>query len=99
MSASPTKEIEFFVSEKAGAVSGLLIKPSEAQALLVLAHGAGAGMRHRFMEKVAAKLADYNVATLRYQFPYMQKRAKRPDPQSVLTDTVRAAVAKAKKEA
>ena len=99
MTTSPVKEIEFFVSEKAGAVSGLLIKPSEARALLVLAHGAGAGMRHRFMEKVAVKLADYNVATLRYQFPYMQKRTKRPDPQRVLTDTVRAAVAKAKKEA
>src|SRR5262245_53288923 len=99
MSASPAKEIEFFVSEKAGAVSGLLITPNEARVLLVLAHGAGAGMRHRFMENVAVKLANHNVATLRYQFPYMQKRTKRPDPQCVLTDTVRAAVAKAKKEA
>jgi predicted alpha/beta-hydrolase family hydrolase len=99
MTTSPVKDIEFFVSEKAGVVSGLLIKPNEARVLLVLAHGAGAGMRHKFMEKIAAKLANYNVATLRYQFPYMQKRTKRPDPQRVLTDTVRAAVAKAKKEA
>ena len=99
MTVSPAKEIEFFVSEKAGAVSGLLIKPNKAQALLVLAHGAGAGMRHRFMEEVAAKLANCHVATLRYQFPYMQKRTKRPDPQRVLIDSVRAAVAKAEKEA
>ena len=99
MTTAQVKEIEFFVSEKAGAVSGLLMKPNEARVLLILAHGAGAGMRHRFMENVAAKLSNHKVATLRYQFPYMQKRTKRPDPQRVLTDTVRAAVAKAKKEA
>ena len=99
MTTSQVKEIEFFVSEQAGTVSGLLIKPNKAQVLLVLAHGAGAGMRHSFMEKIAAKLANCNVATLRYQFSYMQKRSKRPDPQRVLTETVRAAVAKARKEA
>ena len=93
MTLSRTREIKFFVNEKAGGVSGLLIEPSGARAFLLLAHGAGAGMRHRFMEEVAAKLADRNVATLRYQFPYMEKRTKRPDPRSVLTDTVRAAVA------
>jgi len=65
----------------------------------VLAHGAGAGMRHRFMEQVAVKLATVNVATLRYQFPYMEKRTKRPDSEAVLTDTVRAAVVAAKKAA
>jgi predicted alpha/beta-hydrolase family hydrolase len=99
MTQSRAKEIQFFVNEKAGVVSGLLLEPSGARALLLLAHGAGAGMRHRFMEEVAAKLADQNVATLRYQFPYMEKRTKRPDPESVLTDTVRAAVAAAKKHA
>jgi uncharacterized protein len=99
MSASGAKEIQFFVSEKGGAVSGLLIKPSDARALLILAHGAGAGMRHRFMEDVAAKLAERGVATLRYQFPYMEKRTKRPDTEGVLTETVRAAVATAKKQA
>ena len=97
MSHSRGKEIQFFVNEKAGLVSGLFLKQSGARAVLLLAHGAGAGMRHRFMEEVAAKLADQNVATLRYQFPYMEKRTKRPDPQSVLTDTVGAAVAAAKK--
>ena len=99
MSTEGTKDIQFFVGEKAGAVSGLLIKPSGAHALLLLAHGAGAGMRHRFMEDVAAKLAKRGVATLRYQFPYMEKRTKRPDTETVLTDTVRAAVAAAKKQA
>ncbi len=99
MSFSQGKEIQFYVSEKAGAVSGLLLKPSDARALLVLAHGAGAGMRHRFMEELARKLAGRGVASLRYQFPYMEKRTKRPDSQGVLTDTVRAAMTAAKKQA
>jgi uncharacterized protein len=99
MTKSRGKEIKFFVNEKAGAVSGLLLAPSGARAFLLLAHGAGASMRHRFMEDLAAKLADHKMATLRYQFPYMEKHTKRPDSQSVLTDTVRAAVAAAKKDA
>jgi len=93
------KEIQFYVSEKGGAVSGLLLKPEGSRALLLLAHGAGAGMRHRFMEDAAAKLAARGVATLRYQFPYMEKRTKRPDSEGVLTDTVRAAVVAGKKHA
>jgi predicted alpha/beta-hydrolase family hydrolase len=93
------KETEFTVGEKIGKVSALLILPQGAKALLVLAHGAGAGMRHRFMEDVAQKLADRSVATLRYQFPYMEKGIKRPDSEAVLTATVRAAVATAKKYA
>ncbi|MGH7795591.1 MAG: alpha/beta hydrolase family protein [Candidatus Binatia bacterium] len=97
MGTTAGKEIQFGVNEKAGAVSGLLLKPDNASALLVLAHGAGAGMRHRFIEQVAVKLATVNVATVRYQFPYMEKRTKRPDSETVLTDTVRAAVAAAKK--
>ena len=80
-------------------VSGLLLMPASAKALLVLAHGAGAGMRHKFMQECAAKLAEGGIATLRYQFPYMEKRIKRPDSESMLTDTVRAAVAVAKKNA
>jgi predicted alpha/beta-hydrolase family hydrolase len=93
------KEIQFVVSEKAGQVSGLLSKPKDAKFLLILAHGAGAGMRHRFLEEAAAKLSDCGVATLRYQFPYMEKRVKRPDSEAVLTDTVRAAITTAKKHA
>jgi predicted alpha/beta-hydrolase family hydrolase len=93
------KEIRFQVNEKIGVVSALLIQPKLAKALLALAHGAGAGMRHQFMEKIVAKLADLGVATLRYQFPYMEKGIKRPDVESVLTATVRAAVARAKEVA
>jgi uncharacterized protein len=99
MGVSRGKEIQFFVSEKAGAVSGLLLKPAGARALLLLAHGAGAGMRHRFLEDLAAKLAAHDIATVRYQFPYMEKRTKRPDNEAVLTETVRAAVTAAKKQA
>ena len=99
MGTSAGKEIQFGVNEKAGAVSGLLLKPEAAQALLVLAHGAGAGMRHRFLEQAAVKLAAAGVATLRYQFPYMEKRVKRPDSEAVLVDTVRAALLAAKKVA
>jgi uncharacterized protein len=93
------KEIQFVVSEKAGGVSGLLSKPKDAKFLLILAHGAGAGMRHKFMEEIATKLAAHSIATLRYQFPYMEKRVKRPDSEAVLTDTVRAAITTAKKHA
>jgi predicted alpha/beta-hydrolase family hydrolase len=93
------KEISVPVNDKAGIVSALLVRPADAKALLLLAHGAGAGMRHPFMETVSAKLAGLGVATLRYQFPYMEKRGKRPDSAAVLIDTVRAAVAAGKKHA
>jgi len=91
------EEIKFSAGEKVGQVSGLLILPKGAQGLLVLAHGAGAGMRHRFMEEIAQKMADKSIATFRYQFAYMEKGIKRPDGEPVLTATVRAAVAAAKK--
>ena len=87
------EEIKFTTGDKVGKVSGLLILPKGAEALLVLAHGAGAGMRHKFMEEAAKKLADHSVGTLRYQFPYMEKETKRPDSEAILTATVRAAVA------
>jgi uncharacterized protein len=97
MTASKPKEVQIPVNAKAGMVSGLFVKPPDAHTLLVLAHGAGAGMRHRFMEDVTAKLAVGGVATLRYQFPYMEKRIKRPDPETTLLDTVRAAITAANK--
>jgi predicted alpha/beta-hydrolase family hydrolase len=62
---------------------------------MVLGHGAGAGMRHPFMEHVASVLGSHGVATFRYQFPYMEKKAGRPDPQPVLLSTVRSAVSAA----
>jgi len=73
-------------------VSGLLVAPPDARACYVLAHGAGAGMAHPFMAAVAADLAARRIATLRYQFPYMEARAKRPDPPALAHATVRAAV-------
>jgi uncharacterized protein len=81
--------------EPGGQVSALLVRPQAARACYVLAHGAGAGMAHRFMEEVASGLADRDIATLRYQFPYMEKRSKRPDTPAVAHTAVRAAVAEA----
>ncbi len=78
-----------------GHVSGLLERSPEARALLVLAHGAGAGMRHPFMGAMSDALSRRGVATLRYQFPNMEARRKRPDRPAVATATVRAAVAAA----
>jgi uncharacterized protein len=76
-------------------VSGLLLNPPDAPACFVFAHGAGAGMAHPFMNAVAAGLFDRRIATLRYQFPYMEKGAKRPDLPATAHATVRAAVAEA----
>ena len=76
-------------------VSALLIKPPQARACYVFAHGAGAGMAHATMETIAAGLADRGIATLRYQFPYMKKGSKRPDSPAVAHAAVRAAVAEA----
>lgn len=72
-------------------VSALLLRPAGARALLVLGHGAGAGMRHPFMAAVSRRLADRGIATLRYQFPYMERKTGRPDTPAVATATVRAA--------
>jgi predicted alpha/beta-hydrolase family hydrolase len=74
-------------------VSALLLAPAKPQALYVLAHGAGAGMRHVFMEAIAQRLAARGVATLRYQFPYTERGERRIDPEPMLLATVRAAVA------
>ena len=82
-------------ADTANAVSALLLRPPSARACFVFAHGAGAGMTHEFMEKVAAGLGDRGIATLRYQFPYMEKASRRPDPPAIAHATVRAAVAEA----
>jgi len=78
--------------EGGGNVSALLSRPAKARRLLVLAHGAGAGMSHPFMEKLAGELGCVGVATLRYQFPYMEKQRRVPDSLAILTATVVAAV-------
>ena len=78
-------------------VSGLVLRPADAKALYLFAHGAGAGMTHRAMESNAQGLADRGIATLRYQFPYMEKGGKRIDPPKVAHLAVRAAADEARK--
>ena len=78
-------------------VSGLLHVPDKAKACLVLAHGAGAGMSHPFMAAVAAGLYERGVATLRYQFVYMEKGSRRPDGPALAQAVVRAAVDEARR--
>jgi predicted alpha/beta-hydrolase family hydrolase len=91
---TPAQEMKFAVGS-AGNVSALLMRPKNARACYVFAHGAGAGMRHASMETIATGLAERGIATLRYQFPYMEKGGKRPDPPALAHATVRAAVAEA----
>jgi uncharacterized protein len=88
-----------FPVESHGNVSGLLLKPRGASACYVLAHGAGAGMTHPFMEAIALSLAARGMATLRYQFPYMEKKSRRPDAPAVAQAAVRAAVFDAARQA
>jgi predicted alpha/beta-hydrolase family hydrolase len=90
---SPVGELLSFSVDDGLRVSARLELPVAARACYVLAHGAGAGMEHPFMSAVAAGLAQRGVATLRYQFPYMERRARRPDPPALCHATVRAAVA------
>ena len=80
-------------------VSALLQLPPAATACFVLAHGAGAGMEHPSMSSVATELATRNIATLRFQFPYMERGSRRPDPPPLCHATVRAAVAEAARRA
>ncbi len=86
------RELRIAVDDRVGDVAARLLRPAGARALLVLAHGAGAGMDHPFMEAASQRLADRAIATLRYQFPYMEAGKRRPDPKARLLATVRAAV-------
>jgi predicted alpha/beta-hydrolase family hydrolase len=88
------KRLSFAVGDDIS-VSALLQVPRGAEALLVLAHGAGAGMAHPFMAALAGGLAERAIATLRYQFPYMERGGKRPDPPQLAQAAVRSAVAAA----
>ena len=81
-----------FTIDAVGGVSALLERPGDARWMLMLAHGAGAGMTHPFLETLAGELAGCGVATLRYQFPYMEHRRRAPDSPTVLTATAAAAV-------
>ena len=93
--ASPGAKSFTLTVDASRQVSGLLIAPPGAHACYVLAHGAGAGMTHPSMQTVAVELGERGIATLRYQFPYMEQGSKRPDPPALCHATVRAAVAKA----
>lgn len=93
--SSATAEPIAIAGEDGITVSGLLQTPRGARAAIVLAHGAGAGMRHPFMAAVAAGLAERGIGSLRYQFPYMERGSKRPDPPRLAQAMVRAAVAAA----
>ncbi len=88
-------ESRFVATRSSGEVSAILLLPANARSLFVLAHGAGAGMRHRFLEALAEDLAARAIATFRWQFPYTEKGSKRPDPQPILLASVRSAVAAA----
>lgn len=92
MNASAAQPLTITVSGDS-TVSALLLRPAQARAAYVFAHGAGAGMTHPSMAVIAEGLAERGIATLRYQFPYMEKGSKRPDPPAVAQATVRAAVA------
>jgi len=95
--ASSSSQPVIIKIDESQSVSGLLDLPQGASACFVLAHGAGAGMTHPFLAAVAAGLAERRIATLRYQFPYMEQKSKRPDPPKVTHATVRAAVREAAK--
>ncbi len=93
--SSPYAEPVTIAGDEGVRVSGLLQTPPRPRACYVLAHGAGAGMNHPFLAAVAAELVQRGIATLRYQFPYMERGARRPDPPQLAQATVRAAVAAA----
>jgi hypothetical protein len=96
---SPTAQpIQIAVGSDAH-VSGLFNQPLKSRACFVFAPGAGAGIRHSFMEAVATGLGERGIATLRYQFPYMEKGSSRPDPPAVCHKTVRAAIEDARQRA
>jgi predicted alpha/beta-hydrolase family hydrolase len=88
-----------FEASPGNRVSALLLRPEDARLLYVFGHGAGAGMQHRFMDAASVHLAEQGIASLRYQFPYMEAGSRRPDNRGTLLATVRAAVAAAAKAA
>jgi predicted alpha/beta-hydrolase family hydrolase len=92
--AVKTQELKLDIAQ-IGAVSAILMQPDKARACYVLAHGAGAGMRHVSMDRIAAGLAERGIATFRFNFPYMENKQGRPDQPAVAHAAVRAAVAEA----
>ena len=93
-----TEYFHFQASKSSGNVSAVLMTPDDAKYLLVLAHGAGAGMNHPFMDILSEKLVEKNFAVFRYQFPYFEKGKGSPDPPNILIATVRSAIGTASKK-
>jgi uncharacterized protein len=93
------KKMKISVGDTLKTVSAILMVPPKARRLMVLAHGAAAGMEHPFMAGLARQMAEGGIATLRYQFPYMEEGKKSVDPKPVLIETVRSAVAAAREQA
>ncbi len=81
-----------------GSISALLQTPASAQACYVFAHGAGAGMNHAFIEQIARGLAERDIATLRFNFPFMEQGSNRPDSPAIAHAAIRAAVAEAARQ-
>jgi predicted alpha/beta-hydrolase family hydrolase len=88
------KELKLDI-DRIGAVSAVLMQPANARACYILAHGAGAGMRHASMDKIAEGLSDRGIATFRFNFPYMENKQGRPDQPAIAHATIRAAVEEA----
>lgn len=89
--SSKTTELKLDIA-RVGTVSAILTQPANARACYVLAHGAGADMRHAFMDKIATGLAERGIATFRFNFPYMENKQRRPDQPAVAHAAIRAAV-------
>src|SRR5689334_17767122 len=92
----PAKSLKIAVSSEIGKVSAKLIAPDKPIAIMVLAHGAGANMDHIFMETLATRLSEESIATLRFNFPFMENKKGRPDSPAVAHQTIEAAIAKAR---
>src|SRR5688572_22517935 len=88
------KSVKILVSKEIGKVSGISITPAKPKSVLTLAHGAGAGMEHSFMETLASRLAEEGIATVRFNFPFMENKKGRPDSPAVAHQTIKAAIAK-----
>lgn len=94
-----SRDVRFVASASSGEVSATFERPPGAEHALVLAHGAGAGMRHPFLNALTGRLVERGVAVFRYQFPYMEQGSRRPNPAPILQATVRAAIGTAREVA
>ncbi|MEK6780622.1 MAG: alpha/beta family hydrolase [Bacteroidota bacterium] len=92
-----TTKTSIQISESIGKVSALIAVPDKPKALMVLAHGAGAGMTHRFMEELSIELAGKSIVVIRYNFPYMENKKGRPDPPAIAEKTVNSVIEEAHK--